>query len=348
MANFNDTLLQNARAKITQDLREKFEGRARYTELIEAFMQTSSLTIPDLAAIREAVTQTAQTMYRKKTARTPGTAKTCSPSGTAGDSGIVSLTWNTRTVTVEISEALHDGNEYKMTETLAGELLDAEKDLFKGSHANSVDSALLAYLEANRTQVCNADHGTFDGVNFSLDYPVADVADFYNKLYDDMQLNNYSGEFYDIFNTSWGAYARQQVNQGEANATNTKFQYQMPFDFNGFASNSISNAAGDLTTHYVVPSKGLAILDWNNPKNRRGPGAGRTGDAYWDTYQSKFMPGATLDLFKKVACADTSASGGSVQDLVHTYELSFNFALTHAPLSVANETPIFKTAVLTT
>jgi hypothetical protein len=345
MANYADTVLQNARAKMTEMLNEKFEGRPRHTELIEAFMQTSSLTLPNLADIREATTQTTQTMYAKKTAYTVNTGKSCSPSGEQGDSGIVNLTWNNRNVVVSISEARHDGNEYKMAEALAIELMNAEKDLFKGA-TGSVDAVILAYLEANRTQVCaSGTLGTFDGVNFSLDYANANVADFYNYLYSDMQLNNYSGEFYDIFNTTWGAYAREQANQGEANATNTKFQYQMPFDFMGFSSNSITNAAGDLTTHYVIPAGGVAMLDWNDPKNRRGL---ESGDAYWDTYQSKFMPGVTLDLFKKVACSDTSASGGSVQDLVHTYELSINFALTHAPLSTANETPIFKSAVLTT
>lgn len=345
MANFADTVLLNARAKQTEILREKFEGRPRFTELVEAWMNTASQTIPNLAEIREATTQTTQTMYQKKIAQTPGSAKSCSPSGANGDTGIVNLSWLTRNVIVTISEARHDGNEYKMAEALATMLLDAEKDLFKGA-TNSVDAAIFAYLEANRTQVNAAStggHNTWNGTDFDMDVANASVGSFYNFLYDEMQKNGYEGSFYDMFNTTWGAYARDQANQGEANATNTKFQYQMPFDFNGFASNTIVPGT-NLSTHFVVPEGGITILDWNDPKNRRGNL--NTGDKYWDTYQSKFMPGVTLDLFKTVACADTSGSGGSVQDLVHTYELSINFALTHAPLSAANETPIFKYNVL--
>jgi hypothetical protein len=347
MANYADTVLQNARVKYTERLNNKFEGRPRHTEIIEAFMDSADRTLPDLSALREASTQTTQTLYKKKTAYTVNTAKSCSPTGEQGDSGVVNLTWVTRSVTISIAHERHAGNEYKMAESLSWELEKAEQDLFKGA-SGSIDAYLLSYLDTNRTQVnaisaAGIGHNTWDVTNFNVDVANADITKFYNYAYDEMMLNDYSGRMLDIFNTTWGAYAREQANQGEANATNTRFQYQMPFDFAGFSSNSITPATGDLSTHYIVPEDGISMVFWNSPSNRQGIAE---NDFYKDTYQSIFMPGVTLDLYKKIACTDTSASGGSVQDVVDLYELTAQFAVISAPLSTANATPIFKYNIL--
>lgn len=344
MSYYASTVLLAARAKQKEKWYWKFEGRQENSMLMDMFTRNRELMFPDLSEIREATTQTTTMMYPVKVLRTIGDSKSCTPTGTYEDSGTVDLTWYTKTALVTISEKRHKGNEYKMAETLARELLDAEIDLFKNGAA-SMEVALYAYLEANRTQVAGTSdtHFTWDGTNYNYDCALADVGNFYNYLLDDLKRNNYSGTMLDAFNTSWGGYTRAQVNQGEANATNTKFQYQNPFDFVGYDSNFITPATTDLTTHYVVPEGGITILDWNDPINREGK---TSGDLTWTTYQSRLIPGITFDLFIKTECSDTTATGGSTQDYVHTYELAYNYSIAKPSLSTSGATPIFKVNVL--
>ena len=345
MANYASTVLQAARAKQKEMFARKFEGRPENSFLMDMFLRNRSLTIPNLQDIREATTQTTSTLYLTKTAYTVGSAKSCSPTGQQGDSGSVDLTWATKNVEVITSNKRHQGNEYKLAESLAWELLMAEQALWKDGVA-SMEVALANYLDTNRTQVNAAStggHNTWDGVNFNMDVALADITQYYNFLMDEMQLNNYTGEFLEAYNTTWGAGIRDQANQGEANATNTAYQYTVPFNFTGYNSNLITPDAGGDSTHYVVPEGGVAILDWNNPLNREGK---TIGNKTWGLYESRFFPGIMLDLFIVEDCADTSASGGDVQDATLVYELSYNYALTHQPLSTANETPIFKYNIL--
>jgi len=344
MSYYASSALLAARAIQKEKYYWKFEGRPEHSMLMDLFVKNRDLMFPDLADIRQADTQTTSMIYPVKVLRTIGSAKSCTPTGTYEDSGSVDLTWYTKTAEVTISEKRHKGNEYKMQETLARELLDAEIDLFKNGAA-SMEVALLAYLEANRTQVADSTdiHFTWDGTNYNYDCAYADLGNFYNYLLDDMQRNNYAGMFMDAYNTSWGGFTRAQVNQGEANATNTKFQYQNPFDFVGFPSNLITNGTSDLSTHYIIPEGGVTILDWNDPINREGK---TSGDLTWGTYQSRLIPGITFDLFMKTACSDTSTTGGSTQDFVHIYELAFNYAIAKPQLSTSGETTIFKVNVL--
>lgn len=342
MANYAATVLLEARAKQQQKYATKFEGRTINSYLMDMFMRNRDITIPNLADLRNSTTQATSILYPTKTAYTVNDAKSCSPTGEQGDSGKVTLSWATKQVEVITSLKRHNGNEYSMVDALAWELLMAEQALWKDGAA-SMEVALLAYLEANRTQVATGGHFTWDGTNYNFDVANADLGNFYNYLYDDLQINNYSGMMLDAYNTTFGGYIRSQANQGNANATNTAFQYQNPFDFQGYASNLITNATGDLSTHFIVPEGGVLLLDWNDPVNREGR---VSGDLEWSLYESRFFPGVMLDLFTKTACADSSGSGGGTQDFVTTYEMSFNYAIAKQPLSTANATPIFKTNIL--
>ena len=342
MSYYASSALLAARAIQKEKYYWKFEGRPENSMLMDLFVKNRDLMFPDLADIRQADTQTTTMIYPVKVLRTIGDAKSCTPTGTYEDSATVDLTWYTKTAEVIISEKRHKGNELKMQETLARELLDAEIDLFKNGAA-SMEVALLAYLEANRTQSATNGHFTFDTVNYNFDCANADLANFYNYLLDDMQMNNYAGKFLDAYNTTWGGYTRQQVNQGQANATNTQFQYQNPFDFMGFPSNLITNGTSDLSTHYIIPEGGVTILDWNEPINRKPH---TSGDLSWGTYQSRLIPGVTLDVFMKTACADTTLTGGSTQDFVHIYELAYNYAIAKPGISTSGESTIYKTNIL--
>ena len=344
MANYASTVLLEARAKQQDKYAKKFEGRPVNSMLMDLFLRNRDITIPNLADLRSSTTRATKIIYPTKTDYTINSTKSCSPTGEQGDSSIVTLSWATKQVEVITSLKRHNGNEYSMVESLAWELLMAEQALWKDS-AVSMESALLAYLEANRTQVASTNdvHATWDAINYNYDMAYADLGNFYNFMFDDLQRNNYSGTMLDAYNTGFSGYIRSQVNQGQANATNSAFQYTNPFDFVGYPCNFINNSTSDLSIYYIIPEGGVCILDWNDPVNREGR---VVGDSEWGTYQSRFFPGIMLDLFTKTACADTSSSGGGTQDFTTTYEMSFNYAVAKQPLSTSGETPIFKTNIL--
>lgn len=337
---YSDTVLQAARAFIKDENNKKFQLRPTFTNILDVFKRDREYSIPNLAALRMADTQTTTAMYLKKKDFTIGTAKDCAPSGETSGSAKVDLTWATKTIKIVTNYKQHAGNEVSMARALANDLYNAEVSLW-----TSVDSALLTYLEANKSGVNAGGSGTFlAGSTDIMEITNTNKQYFYNLVTADMQKNNYSPSFLEVHDTMWTAEQRKYINQGAGNSVNTQFQFA-GFEF--FPSNLITPGVignGTYTSvHYIIPSGGVAILDWNDPLNRNGK---QIGYQSWGTFQSLLHPEFTLDLFKVTACGDTSSSGGGTQDYTETWELAFNYALAKQPVPTANETPIFKYGVL--
>lgn len=336
---YSDTVLQAARAFIKDEANKKFQLRPTFTNLLGIFEKDRDYSIPNLAALRMADTQTTTAMYLKKKTFTVGTAKDCAPSGEQSGSAKVDLTWATKNVVIKTNWKQHAGNEVSMARAFANDLYNAEVSLW-----TSVDSALLTYLEANKSGVNDGTSGTFNSTYDLMEITNTNSQYLYNLVTADMQMNDYNPEFLEAHDTMWTAQQRKYINQGAGNSTNTQFQFA-GFEF--FPSNLIIPGViggGTYTSiHYYIPTGGVAILDWNDPLNRAGK---VIGDKAWGTYQSLIHPGFTFDLLKTTACADTSADGGGTQDYVETWELSLNYALAKQPVPTADETPIFKYGVL--
>ena len=338
---YADTVLQGARAFIKDKNNKKFELRPTLTRIVDMYMKDREYTIPSLSKIREAATQTTTATYLKAkdfTVTTDG--KSCTPSGEQSGSAAVALTWVSKTVNVYTSFKQHAGNEVSMARALANDLYNAEKSLYFG--ATGLDAALLAHLEANKSDENNGGSGTFDPTEDIMAINAAQEDDFYNLVTADMQTNNYNPEFLEAHDTMWTAKQRRYANQGSSNDTNLAFQFS-GFEF--MPSNLIqvgTLGSNDYSSiHYVVPSEGVAILDWNDPLNVAGK---VSGVKTWGTYQSLLMPSLTLDLMKNETCADTSADGGGKQDFTEVWELTLNYALAVQPTPTGS--PIFKYGVL--
>lgn len=333
---YSDTVLQAARAFIKDENNKKFELRPNFTNILGMFMKDREFSLPNLAELRAATTRTTTAMYLKKKTFTVGSSKSCSPSGQQSGSDSVDLSWAMKNVVITTNFKQHAGNEVSQARAFANDLYNAEVSLWE-----SVDSALLTYLEANKSAVNNGGSGEFDSDNDIMWVANTNVDDFYNLLTSDMKLNNYNPTYLEAFNTMWEAKQRKYINQGAGNNQNTAFQFA-GFEF--FPSNLISGTptiGGNTYTsiHYVVPQNGVAILDWNDPLNRAGK---VSGEKSWSTYQSILRPEFTFDLFKVSSCGDTTSSGGGTQDFTETWELTLNYALAKQPVPTADETPIYK------
>jgi hypothetical protein len=214
-------------------------------------------------------------------------------------------------------------------------LYNAEKTFW-----SNFESALLTHLIANLSTVNDADGygGTFTTNTMSL--ASADIDEFYNIVAPQLQMNDFESEYLDIHDTMWLRYARLYAAQGAGNSTNLSFQFG---GFNTYASNKILPGSAELTAHYIVPKGGIALVDWNEPANRRGESAFANG--YLTTYQSLFFPELTFDVFIKESWGDTSDDGGTVQDPTLTLEFALNYALCTQPFTESGRTAVYKYVV---
>ncbi len=331
---YSATVLQDARAWIKDEDNKSFELRPVKTYILPAFLRDRQFTVPNLAEIKAATTQATKAMYFTDKDFTINSSKSNTPSGEKSGTAITTLNWATKGFAIDLPSKQYDGNEVARMKGFAMSLYIAEKTFWA-----AFDETLLAYLVANKTTVNDAEGGGAESSgDFIINYAERD--EFYNILDAHMAMNDFDGETLDIHDTYWKKFVRHYSNQGNANSTNLSYQFT---GFTTYSSNKISNGTGVLSTHYIIPSNGVAILDWNEPANKRGD---KLNDgSYLGTYQSLFYPEITFDLFVKSAWGDTSSDGGTVQDLTETFEFSLNYSLTTQPFTESGRTAIHKYTV---
>ena len=332
MANvYAATVLQDARAWLKGDNNKKFELRPVKTNIIGAFLKDREFTIPNLGAIKKATTQTTTAMYFTKKDFTINASKSNSPSGEKSGTSSADLSWATKGFTIDLPSKQYDGNEVARQKGFAMSLYNAERTFWA-----TFDETLLAYLVANMSTVNDATGGgSFSTNAFVVNNSEAE--EFYNILDAHMAMNDFGGEILDVHDTYWKKYARHYAAQGTGNSTNLSYQFD---GFQTFASNKIVPGTGELSRHYIIPLNGVAIIDWNEPANRRGDTL--HDGSYLGTFQSLFFPELTFDIFVKSAWGDTSSNGGSVQDKTETFEFSLNYALTTQPFTESGRSAIYK------
>lgn len=337
---YADTVLQAARAFIKADNNRKFNLKPVFSTIMPIFTQGREYTIPELSSIRKATTQTTSALYMKKGSFSVGTAKTCAPTGQTSGSGKVDLTWATKNVEILSNYKQYQGNEVAQGMAFANDLYNAEVALWL-----SMETTLLAYLEANKSGVNNGGSGTFNTTYDIMSITNSNKSMFYNLVNADMLKNNYNPMYLEAHDTMWYAKQQQYINQGAGNSVNTEFQFA-GFEFhpsNLITPGVIGNGTYD-SIHYFVPTGGVVMLDWNDPLNRAGK---VSGEKIWGTYQSLIHPEITFDLYKISGCADTTTSGGGTQDFVEKWELSLTYSLAKQPIETVDETPIYKYGTLT-
>lgn len=346
MNTYLETVLLEARIIAQEMVQKKFNLRPPLTRIHEAFLAGRDYVTGEngesLDELRQAPTQATKVKYLTKMNFTTTNEKTCNPDGDVGGSDSLNVTWVELVKTIKIREKQFAGNEITLIRALANYMYQLEVDMFMGS--NSLNSAMLAYLEANRTQVNALSAGGAKNVwegtpDFHVAVANGDLNRFYNYLLSDMAMNNYNAPFFDIHNTGWLSEVAHYAEQGTANSVNTAYQFD---GVTRLPSNLIVPGGYDFSTHYIVPEGGVAVLFDNERLNREGRVSNNSG--IWTTQQSMLVPDVTFDVFIKEACADTTTYGGGKQDLVRDIEFTTNYALLKQPVAT-NETPIFKYVV---
>ena len=332
MANYANSVLLAAIGKVAPKFQAK-EFRRQFYGAHELFLKDVDYSVPNLAEIRASTLRTTTAKYLTKSSPTVGTTRACSPSGTVGDSGTVDLTWTPYVASITVSEKRHGNNYYSKVDALAAEL----EGVFQALH-DDIETDMIANLETNKTGVNNgsAFMGTWDSVNDIYEIAQASKTNYYNYIKTIMRENKYRGELYAVQNVAAMAVMDEQVAQGSGNSTNLQYNYT---GLQFLESTALTVTSDYHILSYVAEPSSVGVLDWIEPLNRRGQIA---GEKEWTTMQDPFGFGWTWQVFYTRACADTSGSAGATQDLTETWEISIDLALVKAPLSTANETPIYK------
>jgi len=325
MANYADTVLQNAIAVMTDPANEK-EFRQEAYGALDAHLAHADMMSPDIASIKQSSAQSAYMDYFKRSSETVGSARTHSVTGAYGDTGSLALTWTTYSREFSISVAQGDLNRYRDTQIAAKQLKNTMIDLYE-----AIEDDCVSNLETNRNTLAGNRSGlsTWHGVpSYTAHITLANTANYYNYIMTDLRNDKYNGLLQDVHTGNMNARIAEYMAQGAGNDTNLAFQFP-GFEFH--TSNSITNGSDFFATSYVIEAGGIAAIPWIPQPNRRGITG--HGEYEWASIPDPFGKLGSLAVFIKRTAADTSGSGGTVQDAVSIYEISVDVATPVVPLS---------------
>lgn len=323
MANYSNSTLVDA-IGILSDRYQRHEFRKEKFGGHELYLSGVDYTIPELSDIRKSTNRTTTAKYLKKSSPSIANTRSCDPSGTVGDSGTVDLSWTTYATTITVSEKRHGNNYFSKVQALSRELESA----FMALHED-IEDDLVAHLEANKTDSMTAASflGSFDSSNDIFEVTNANKDRYFNYLSTVMKENKYYGPYMAVQNMAAGAIMAEQTAQGPGNDENLQYQYG---DLTSMMSHSVTLSSDYMILSYVAEPDSVAVLDWIEPLNRQGAVA---GEREWTTMGDLFGYPWTWQVLYKKTCADTSNSGGAVQDLTEVWEISIDLATAKAPLS---------------
>ncbi|MFK7947852.1 MAG: hypothetical protein AB8G11_09690 [Saprospiraceae bacterium] len=333
MANLQDTLRLAAIANVTRQLSEKGEFRDYQHSATRALLDGENDVFRNLNALKQSDVQPTKVDLHKKVYTASGSAKSANHTAAAfPDSFVKDITYTRLTQTFKVSTKQADMNRLTYESILMHEM----KNKFQSLYAD-LSAANIAWLNTNRSQVAENGLMDFDGATFQFDNPLAERNYFFDYIKANQRANKYNGNnTIQVGDLRTNALHRQLSANGIMNADNTAFQipginiYEEPQMTTGVDSTSF------------IWERGLVgMTTWNEPLNRRGDGSIDSNKGLFTTMVDPAF-GMTLDVHIINKVADTSGSGGNVQDVVDEYEISLTYATEGSWTDVANESHIFK------
>lgn len=338
MANYAASVL--AEAKLI--LNERFaasEKRLKTAGVFGAFLKNTEMAMPNIGQLRTSTNRAEKAYFQNRTKRANAGARSHDHTGAVGDSTEVALTWKTYSDVAQTSLKRSRNNIYADAQILANELENMFKNIYE-----AVDADALAFLGTNKTGVNTATrNGTFNPTNDVFEINADNIARFIQHGKSMLRQNFYSGGAEMIFDPVLYLEAEHYLQQGAGNGTNTAYQSGIGNIYEALTLNDANYAAG---AGYFIPEGTIGVADWIDPVNAAGRGDFDSVLGGYGTITDPFT-GLQYQIHGYSQRADTSAAGGEVQDIVTEWEISKDYSLNKAPLSVADETTIFETGIVT-
>lgn len=313
------TKLQDAIIRVgDSDAMKKFEGRLSTYDVFQAFRDNTDMLVPkaELEAAKKSSRQVTKMPVLNKIDFTIGNARACEPADTAITSAFVQPTYSTYSFSFHMTPSYNAENYIAYQEEFAWKLLQGLKKF-----GETVDSASVAFLEANLTQV-NASPLWGGIVGDTVLVPLEEKENFYKSIPSIMKRNDLSGNrVIDIANPEAQIMYDSIARQGAGNSVNTAYQIS---NFAPYRSNRVTVGADRLETHYLVPEGHLGLLEWI-PEDYRIGRVVSDGDLWSSIVDPIF--GLTWGLRYVAKCTDLSAVSGGISDLTTAYVEKFEFSI---------------------
>jgi hypothetical protein len=272
-----------------------------------------------------------------------GTGLACTFTGTEAVSALVNITWVTVSNGFEMQPAKNYQNEIKYAQEFARKYSDAIRAM-AGSINSAIDTTLTAALRTtyNSSYIGAKYNVVADAIQTSL----ANRPDFFNDLVDILAADDYYPQF-DVFgSTNARGIIRQLFAQGEANDTNTQYQFTMG-DYNFYFDNDVTVAALSDASAYVMPVGAYGIVTRCSPDCLAG---NTTTDG--KVYGTMFDPtlGMTMDTLYFSECADINALSGNAADTAavnEVHQFAVHYGILTPYVGTVGEDHIFKVDLLT-
>lgn len=334
MANLTDTQLLAAITKASNDLIARGEFRDYEHSATKLLMDGENETFRNLNRLKQSDIQPTKVDINKRVYTASGSAKSATHAAAAfPDSFVKDITYIRKTQTFKVSQKQADMNRLSYADILQHEMKNKLISLYTDLSTDNI-----AWLNTNRSQVGEDGLMVFDDVtNDQYDNVLADRDYLFEYSKSTQALNKYNKmNTVAVGDQRVAALYRKLAANGRTNADNT--EYQLP----GFALVEEPQMAIAATSSMFMWERGLVgMTTWNEPLNRRGSGSVDANEGLFTTMVDPAF-GFNLDMHVKRNVADTSASGGNVQDSVDEYEIAITYALEGSWLDSSTESHIFK------
>jgi len=343
VANFVASALLAFQSKINRKYNAA-ELRELQNPILRQALTYSDYILANVEQIKQSDKRSVYTYYLKKTAATNGTARSYAPSGVQGDSGQISLSWVTFSEPLGINMQVGMDNVFDTITLLDHMIMDKQRIL-----RERIGTYIVQQLHNNRTQTAPyttaARNALWNGTTFAFENSADQLNFFFQNAASVMRQNKYYDKLDVVADPRIFKQAQFDMYQSNGNAQNLAYQFQS-YNPNGIMEHEVlGNEVAEAYPNgcaIVLPQASFAVIPWIPKINRDGFG-------YYESYNGGFgtVPdasgiGLTYAVRGWAQKQDTSAAGGTVQDIHMDLELSVDIAFNTAPISVSGETPIYE------
>ena len=340
MADYAASVLAKGQAIVT-DLYQQSEQRRQTPSVMGLALKNQSISIPNAQELRKSPLRTVDVNYLADVAPGSATAKSIAHTGTHGTSAAINVVYVQHVETFGLERKLADNNIFEYQQMFNNRLGLAWKNL-----STRHDNSALAFLVANRCQstaavmtplIASAAPGSWSDVTKALEIDQTNKNLFMEYAKSLMAARFYTGEYDVVADLQLSRMFNYQSRQGSGNFADLGYQFEGQSFVTTQQSISSAYAQG---AALIMPKGTFAGLNWNEALNKRGVNAGQNSVGFLGIAEDPMGSGAVADISLYTARTDSSAVGGSTQDIVDQWELALTIGYVAPPLSLSNDSVI--------
>lgn len=341
MANFTNANLVKYQAKVTK-MFQSGELRFRDPAVFNFMRRSTEIMVPSHNEIKNAKKRTdGEINYFNRQSRDLGTGgETYDHSGTKGDSGKLIPSWAVYDDKFYYSLKQANNSIFSLGDEIMNEMINLNANFAEG-----MESKAAAWLHANRSGVNVATReGTFNDSNdvFEITEDLVNITSSGNRAIQItksiMDINKWRGVPMTIICDTLAFNKFEMLAaQGGANSNNLSFQFSGVEFIKSVELDALAVDLGYSNGYWIaVPMGTVATLEWIPVQNRQGI------STKVNKYGSLVHPstGLLLGTHEYEKRANESDNNSENQDVKFEMQAFDYISFNHAPLSVANETPL--------